>query len=374
MPHTNEPPFQLIRLLGEGRVGEVWLAQQRTRGGISRLVAVKLLREAWDEDSDAINRLKDEGQALALLQHSCIPGFHEITQIDGRLALVTEYVEGVDLARFGTRGNLLPPRVAVDIVARVASALDWALTTPNPETGRPLNLIHRDVKPANIRLSDQGSVKLLDFGLARSSEMHRHAKTRMGEVLGTPGYAAPEALAFQVSRPPGDVYGLGCTLFELLVGEPFFHGLRIEQQAMLAVQSRDYRDFLAKRLLAVEHPDLRILLAEMLAYSPEKRLKAGTVCDVCEDQIRQMEGPTFPEWNRKRPAEDLQVNRTPTPLEQPIAAAAPQEPVSAAATAPVVEQQALNPWVVGGAVAVLASVLFCCGASSLAGALWFALG
>jgi serine/threonine-protein kinase len=368
---AKEPPFQLIRLLGEGRVGEVWLAQQRTRGGIQRLVAVKLLREGWDEDSDSINRLKDEGQALAMLQHQCIPGFHEIAHIDGRLALVTEYVEGVDVGQFGTRGNLLPPRVAVDIVARVASALDWALTTPNPETGRALNLIHRDVKPANIRLSNQGAVKLLDFGLARSSEMHRHAKTRMGEVLGTPGYAAPEALAFQVSRPPGDVYGLGCTLFELLVGEPFFHGLRIEQQAMLAVQSRDYGDFLANRLQVVEHADLRILLAEMLAYSPEKRPKAGTVCDVCEEQLRQMDGPTFPEWNRNRVAGSIQVQPASTPpsLEQAAPAiATPQQQVSAA-PAP---QSSLTLWLVGGAVVVSVGVLVC-GFSALAIALFMVL-
>jgi len=368
--HSNEPPFQLIRLLGEGRVGEVWLAQQRTRGGISRLVAVKLLREAWDADSDAINRLKDEGQALAMLQHPCIPGFHEITQVEGRLALVTEYVEGVDLGQFCTRGNQLPPRVALDIVARVASALDWAWTTPHPETGRPLNLIHRDVKPANIRLADQGEVKLLDFGLARSSEMHRHAKTRMGEVLGTPGYAAPEALAFQVARPPGDVYGLGCTLFELLVGEPFFYGLRIEQQAMLAVQSRDYSEFLAKRLQAVAHPDLRILLAEMLAYSPEKRPKAGTVCDVCEDQLGEMDGPTFPEWNRNRLAGTVEAHQAP-PVPEP-APAVLVPPQSAPPTA-VVEQRALNPWVVGGIAAVVAGALLCCGGSSLAVALWWVM-
>lgn len=344
----------MIRLLGSGRVGDVWLAQQRTRGGISRLVAVKILRDEWDENAEVVQRHKDEGQVLALLHHPSIVGFHEIAQIDGKLALVTEYVEGVNLAPYCTPGNLLPARVAVDVVGQVAAALDWALRTPNPSTGRPLNLVHRDVKPMNIQLSDQGGVKLLDFGLARSSEMKRHAQTRMGEVLGTAGYAAPEALAFQVQGPAGDVYSLGCTLFELLAGEPFFHEREIGEQARLALQSRDYGAFLESRLPAVPHPDLRILLEEMLAYAPERRPKAGTVCDACEDQVAQMDGPTFAEWNRARVA----------------ASSGPRAPMPAPAAR---EQPGLDPWMIGG-VAAAAFAIFACGGAGLGFALWWTLG
>src|SRR5690606_31293680 len=157
--------------LGTGRFGEVWLAEQRTRGGLDRLVAVKILREQYEETSDAVKRLRDEAQILAMLAHPCIVGIHEIMRIEGRLALVNEYIEGIDVESFCTPDRLLPPRVAVGIISRVAGALDWAIHTPNPATGRPLNLIHRDIKPANIRLSSFGEVKLLDFGLARSNEM-----------------------------------------------------------------------------------------------------------------------------------------------------------------------------------------------------------
>ncbi len=346
----------MMRLLGSGRVGDVWLAHQRTRGGLSRLVAVKLLRDQWADDSDVVKRMKDEGQVLALLQHQCIVGFHEITRIDGRLALVTEYVEGVSLSDYCQKGNLVPPRVAVDIIARVASALDWALVTPNPRTGRPLGLIHRDVKPPNIHLADQGEVKLMDFGLARSNEMERHAKTRMGDVLGTSGFASPEALAFQVMSAPGDVFALGCTLFELLVGEPFYGDLQVHEQARLALQSRDYQAFLASRLPLVQNDDLRILLEEMLAYSPESRPSAGTVCDACEDQLRQMTGPTFTEWNRARVAEMAAA------AARAEAAAAPPAAPSRGAATPVAEGPSR---VLIAAVLAASLGVFLCGASSL---------
>ena len=160
--------FTFDRCLGRGGFGEVYLAYQRRPGGLVRKVAVKVLRgDTEEEDLNAVKRMQDEGRMLAALDHPSIIGVLELTRIAGRLALVTEYVSGVDLASYTETGRLLPPRAVMGVVAGVAEALDCAWTTTSPETGAPLQLIHRDIKPENLLLDTEGVLKLTDFGFSR---------------------------------------------------------------------------------------------------------------------------------------------------------------------------------------------------------------
>lgn len=292
--------FTFHRCLGEGGYGEVYLAHQVTAGGLQREVAVKVLHERYDDDSNAVKRLRDEGQVLALLAHPSILTVHGFAKVAGRLALVTEYVEGSDVSIFCDPAALLPTSVAVEIARDVAEALHYALTVPNPHTGRPLQMIHRDVKPANVRVSVDGKVKLLDFGVARSNEMDRQAKTAMGDVLLTSGFAAPEALGFGVSGPSVDVFALGVTLFAMLTGKQFYRGRDLKFQVTLAMNAVDYTSYLEERVLLVEDLDLAALLVDVLAFQHELRPSAEEFAERLDGLLPLMPGPRLGNWSRNR--------------------------------------------------------------------------
>ena len=287
--------FTFHRCLGAGGYGEVYLATQHLKSGIQRTVAVKVLRSDLDEASDAVKRLRDEGQILAMLSHPSILNVHEFAQVDGRVALVTEYVEGVDVAACIDRQNL-PLKVALSILAEVADALHFAWHTKHPNSGRELHLIHRDIKPENVRVSMSGEVKLLDFGIARSTEMKRRAKTAAGDVLMTPGYGAPEALTYGVASPSVDIYALGVTLFRMVTMQKLFEGKPLSFQVSLAMDTVDYKEFMKARLRLVKNKEVRRLLADMLSHAPEHRPLSSEVRDRCEDIAAELDGPTLLKW------------------------------------------------------------------------------
>jgi serine/threonine protein kinase len=236
---------------------------------------------------------------LATLNHPCILRAHDLCRVDGRIALVTEYVEGIDLARCAKPDRLLPPRVVVSALGEVADALHSAWTSPSPETGRPLQLIHRDIKPENIRLTIHGQVKLLDFGIARTTEMFRNAKTRVGDLPFTPGYAAPESFRRGEQGPASDVYALGVTMYRLLLGERLYEGMGVGDQFAIASLPDNYEPWLKQRLakLTVDR-DAAHLVATMLAYEKEDRPTARQAREACEELSDRLLGPQLSKWAR----------------------------------------------------------------------------
>lgn len=291
--------YTLHQCLGRGGFGEVYLATQAS-GRLEKRVAVKMLREGPRRDDQALLRLRDEARMLAVLDHPAILGVHELTRLAGRVALVTEYVEGVDLSRCTSRKRLLPPRSVIGIMGEVAGALDCAWTTPSPLTGQPLQLVHRDVKPENIRLSRHGEVKLLDFGVARTTQLDREARTVTGDMPFTPGYAPPES--FLESGTIGahtDVFALGVTTFRLLTGERFYGEIKLTGQVQLAHEPGAYAAHLDARLAALPDDEgVRGLLREVLAFDPASRPSAATLEARCAELVDGMTGPTFRRWAR----------------------------------------------------------------------------
>jgi serine/threonine protein kinase len=292
--------FHIERCLGRGGFGEVYLASRRSAEGIDRKVAVKVLREDVSNPESAIARLKDEGRMLAMLDHPAIVQVVELTRLRGRIALVTEYVDGVDVARYATPGNLLPPRVVAELMGEVAGALHTASWTTSPATGKPLLLIHRDVKPENIRISRHGETKLLDFGIARTEEMGRSAHTTTGNVPFTAGYTAPETFVSLLQHPPSDVFAWGATLYRLLTGERFYGELKLTEQASLSGTPDRYARWLRQRLAALpaETVALAPLLGAALAYEAADRPTIGAVQEAVERVVAELPGPTIKRWAR----------------------------------------------------------------------------
>lgn len=281
--------YRISELLGRGSFGAVYLAD--TVGtGIRRPVAIKVLRPEQAAIPGLLERLRDEARMLSMIRHRAIVRVDDLVELDGHWSIVMEYIEGCDVASFLQEGPL-PPRVALAIAEEVANALHVAATQEGPD-GTPLRLVHRDVKPGNIRVTAQGEVKLLDFGVARADFAARESSGTAG-VFGTPTYMAPERYRGEDTHA-GDVYALGVTLFEMLAGEPPGLGPmepeRVPPGLRLAPAWRQIRD---------TSVHLRDLVAVMLAPNPQDRPPARE-CARALGRIRgQIGGMTIEDWSER---------------------------------------------------------------------------
>ena len=135
--------YTFTTCVGLSGFGEVYIADVEEPGGLTRRVAVKVLKESLRDAPEAVQRLRDEGRMLGVLNHRSILRVLEQTIIRGRVALVTEYIPGIALGRCCKPATRLPPKIVLEAIAEVASALHCAYFTLSPETGKPLQLIHR---------------------------------------------------------------------------------------------------------------------------------------------------------------------------------------------------------------------------------------
>jgi tetratricopeptide (TPR) repeat protein/predicted Ser/Thr protein kinase len=206
-------PFRVLDKLGAGGMGEVYLAEDTRLG---RKVALKSPSESWLSDPNARERLQREARAAARLNHPRIAAVYDVLELAGRPYIVMEYVEGETLAASLRRGPMLLER-AVAIGLDLTDALAAA---------HAAGVIHRDLKPGNIIITGTGDLKVLDFGLAKTLQREDDANlTHPGQVLGTPGYVAPEQLLGKPADVRCDVYSAGAILYEMLTGRaPFEQG------------------------------------------------------------------------------------------------------------------------------------------------------
>jgi serine/threonine-protein kinase len=214
-------PYRLVKQLGAGAAGEVYLVQNCALG---RYEALKVLKKVEQNQADLVaqGRFKREVQAARLLSHQNIVATYDAGQLaDGRMFLTMEFVEGVSLHALVQQRGPLPIPMALGILAEAADALHHAHSA---------GVVHRDIKPHNIILADHPNgkiVRILDFGMAKI--MGTDFKESMvlsadGAIFGTPQYMSPEQCRGLPPDPRTDIYALGCVAFELLLGEPPFRG------------------------------------------------------------------------------------------------------------------------------------------------------
>src|SRR5580693_192307 len=194
---TRLGPYEILAPIGAGGMGEVWKATDTRLG---RTVAIKVLNGPHSE------RFEQEARAIAALNHPHICTLHDI----GPDYLVMEYVEGTPVC------GPIPVEQAVRLAIQIASALEEA-------HGR--GILHRDLKPANILVTAKGSVKLLDFGLAKSVAVEGATRTIEGTISGTPAYMAPEQIEGKPCDARSDVFSFGAVLYEMLAGSRAFEGM-----------------------------------------------------------------------------------------------------------------------------------------------------
>ncbi len=206
--------YRLLRRLGQGAMAEVYLAEQISLG---RQVAFKVLRPNLATDATYVQRFDQEARAAAQLVHANIVQIFEVGCVDSVHFIAQEYVQGSNLADVLARRA--PPTLArsLAILRQVAAALDKAAQA---------GIVHRDIKPENIMLAAGGEVKVADFGLARVYNQDAAATnlTQIGITMGTPLYMSPEQVEGRPLDPRSDIYSLGVTAYQTLVGEPPFRG------------------------------------------------------------------------------------------------------------------------------------------------------
>lgn len=303
--------FHVHSCLGQGGFGEVYKATMTSAGGVRHEVAIKVLHEGLDPRSQAVQRLRDEGKLLGVLRHPAILRVHDLVILAGRVALVTEYVEGGDLDDCFRDGNM-PVRSLIDVIGQVGAALDAAWNTESPDGDGKLHLVHRDVKPANIRVGKHGEVKLLDFGIAKAAGVKREAQTQARALIGSYLYMSPERLDRKEGFvPEGDVYALGAVLYEGITNERLFGDVDLKEQYKLSWEAKDHDGFVRAKVDAIPDLDERVrtLMLQMLAHGETDRPSALELSHRCEELADQLPGKALRQWCRSRvwpePGSDL---------------------------------------------------------------------
>ncbi|PYO94621.1 MAG: hypothetical protein DMD62_05105 [Gemmatimonadetes bacterium] len=193
--------YELHQLLGEGAMGIVWKAYDTV---LRRFVALKLLSASFRKTKDMQERFLREARAAGAIQHANIVTVYDLGESDGQLYIAMELVEGRDLSDMIALRDPLALERKLDITIEVLTGLHFA---------HQRGVIHRDVKPSNVRVMPDGRIKIMDFGIAR---LQKADATGSGAIVGTPTYMAPEQITNGAITPATDVFSVGCMLYELL--------------------------------------------------------------------------------------------------------------------------------------------------------------
>jgi serine/threonine protein kinase len=267
-PPRQIGPYQLLSLLGKGGMGEVHLALD-TR--LNRKVAIKLLPAEFTADAERVRRFEQEARAISALNHPNIVTVYEIGETEGRHYIVTEYVEGETLRQRmeSAPQHQMRLKEVLEIAAQVASAL---------QSAHEAGIIHRDVKPENVMVRQSGLVKVLDFGLAKISQMQTKSQfpervsTQTGIVLGTVTYMSPEQARGNKVDYRTDIFSLGVILYQMLVGRKPFEG-PTTSDVIVALLTKDP---VPLRELAPDVPAaLQAIVSRCLEKQPEKRFQSA---------------------------------------------------------------------------------------------------
>jgi tetratricopeptide (TPR) repeat protein/tRNA A-37 threonylcarbamoyl transferase component Bud32 len=288
---SNPPDYEIVGELGQGGMGVVYQANQKS---LHRRVALKMLRAGAHANADLRARFHVEAETLASLQHPNIVQIYEVGEHQGCPFMAMEFVEGGALSHY-LRGQPQPARAAAELVATLARAMHAA---------HQRGIVHRDLKPANILLAtrsdksgepparptqrawQQAIPKITDFGLAKRLAEGK-GQTTSGAIMGTPSYMPPEQAGGRLHEigPATDVYALGAILYELLTGAPPFR----EESVLATLRRVESEEPQAPSRLRRRLPrDLETICLKCLAKEPAKRYAAAQ--DLADDLRRFLDG------------------------------------------------------------------------------------
>ncbi len=200
--------YEILDKIGTGGMSDVYKAKDHK---LNRSVAVKVLKQEFNENTGFVSKFKTEAQAAAGLSHPNIVGVYDVGEEDGIYYIVMELVEGITLKNYIEKKSRLSIKEAISIAIQVSMGIEAAHNN---------HIIHRDIKPQNIMISKDGKVKVTDFGIAKAAT----SNTITSNVMGSVHYTSPEQARGGFSDEKSDIYSLGCTMFEMLTGHVPFDG------------------------------------------------------------------------------------------------------------------------------------------------------
>lgn len=261
--------WEVVRRLGSGGMADVYLARSKGEAGFEKLVAIKVMHAHLARNERSVALFLDEARLAARIHHPNVVAIQDLGKIGDDYVIVMEYVEGVDLERLLTSSREanrpIPIDVGLGMLCRICDGLNAAHTATGTD-GEPLGIVHRDVKSANVLVSKQGGVKVVDFGIAKAvSQSH---VTVDGETKGTPSMMAPEQRVGDAVDVRADVYSAAAVGFEILTGHPV--NLDLAALAHLGIDAWPHLP-LPSKLRPELPPELDDILLGAMTFERDKR-------------------------------------------------------------------------------------------------------
>jgi serine/threonine-protein kinase len=267
---THFGRYELVDVLGEGGMARVYLAQRTGPMGFQTDLALKIVRRKAGKRSEFVSLLTREAVIGGFLRHPNIVATVDFDQVDGHYFIGMEYVEGhtlEELMKLAKRDRRrFPPLLALDIVQQVCRGLSYAHRLRDRQ-GRPLNIIHRDIKPGNIMISNFGVAKITDFGIAKAA-VETGVVTATNVVRGTPLYMSPEQATGRPLDFRSDLFSVGLMLYEMLTGKRLFE-MKDIVSTMESIARAEIGD--APAVVDAIVPDLGPVLRRLLQLHPMAR-------------------------------------------------------------------------------------------------------
>ncbi|MCL4235323.1 MAG: serine/threonine protein kinase, partial [Deltaproteobacteria bacterium] len=262
--------YELLRRLGRGGMAEVYLGRMAGAARFQKTFAVKLVLPHLIESPNDVALFVDEAKLVAQLTHSNIVQVFDFG-VDGEdIFLVMEYVEGCTLRALlsacANRGRSAPLDIALFVMTQVCRDLDYAHRKRDDE-GRPLALIHRDLDPNNVLISDEGEVKISDFGIARSAMQAHHSDS--GALRGKVFYMPPEAIAARPVDQRADQFILGAVFYEMLTGKKAFAAEPVPWGVFEKIRRGEYEG--VRKANPSVPVEVEAVVDRLLAVQPERR-------------------------------------------------------------------------------------------------------
>ncbi|HEY6462332.1 MAG TPA: serine/threonine-protein kinase, partial [Polyangiaceae bacterium] len=283
-PGARLDAYELLGLVAHGGMANVWIARQRMKHGLETMVAVKTILPELSLDPAFQAMFLDEARIACRVDHANVARLLDVGEARGHAYIVMEYVAGESLSRLRRTmirdGEVVPLAVALRVTSDLCAALHAAHELTDVE-GQPLHVVHRDVSPQNVLLSDSGVVKLIDFGVAKARDRFA-AETSAGFAKGKARYMAPEQSEGGPIDRRADVWGAGAVLYELLAGRTPFDGPNDAAifRALLAGTAP------VDPLPSTVREPVRVLVHRALERSPEARFPtARAMRDAIEDAM-----------------------------------------------------------------------------------------
>ncbi len=258
IPVQSVGRYEIVGELGRGAMGVVYKAQDPT---IGRTVALKTMRLDVHglETDEVLRRFRNEARAAGLLNHPNIVTIYDAGEQDGMFYIAMEFIEGTTLQSLLTEKRVLTPEETIQISRQICKGLDYAHAN---------GIIHRDIKPANIMIAPDGTVKIMDFGIAKAGG----GMTSTGQVMGTPNYMSPEQVKGKELDGRSDLFSFGVVLYEMVTGEKPFVGQNITTIIYKIVHETPVPP---RDLDVTVHPGLSLVVSKTLAKNPEDRYQSG---------------------------------------------------------------------------------------------------